>query len=116
MLTEAQFQRLKPFLSTNTAKTRVILYLLADGIGAETIAKMTVRELKAIRVSAHIETEIQLLIGDKGMNEGAVSFENRAFTPRRVIERLNLACRRVIGKTLTPAQFSSYIKKGVTNQ
>ena len=61
-MTLEQYARLAPYFKGTMARSRVILYLLAEGYSPEQLAKLTLEEFRAVRFLKVFEPEVSMVL------------------------------------------------------
>jgi hypothetical protein len=111
-LNKQQYQRLVPFLHSKSARQRVILFLLAEGVAMSKLIAMSVAGLRALKLPIPMQVyRDEMLNGHK--NGPAFLYPSgnpvRETDCRRLIHD---AAEKVLGRPMSQDSFRVYIQKG----
>ena len=103
---------LPPFFKHKSAKQRIILYLLATDFTPEAICKMTVAELKGIRVPGYLMFDYERHLDSIDLKNGdqAFQFSSREITIHDVYALLKSTTEKVAGKALSLSAYREYLR------
>ena len=110
-MNEDALERLRPFIYRKSARQRVILFLLADGWSVGDLVRMSVAELRALKMPDEIAVDRDNLL--VGVHSGpAFVFPNSKVVPHNFYYRLvKAAAIKATGRPMSYDSFREYICK-----
>lgn len=109
-------ERLKPFFHRRGARQRLILYLIATGHSVPSLCRMTVKDLKALKLLNEIiiyRDQSLDLLEDADDNSPAFTYHPSGIQMKHAdfYRIVSQATKNVLGYPLSHRQFAEYIQK-----
>lgn len=115
-MNKKQYDRLIPFLARRSARQRLILFLLADGMTVPDLVKFTVKNLKSLDLSDELvisrDEVLDKLPDFKPSSEVFVFPNGKSMTHTDFYRIVRQAAENAINKPMSRQQFLEFIQKG----
>lgn len=111
MLTATQVRKLEPLLNRKSARQRLLLYLLADGMSPEDILAMDVVRLRKTNINNDFDVVVEQVLLEVPDGLIFVFPGGQPLSLKRVLHVLHTTTKRHLNKSLTISEFGKYIRK-----
>ena len=111
-LSTRAWERIQPFLHHKRARQRVVLYLIVGGYTVPDLVKMTVADLRALRLHEEVTVARDEMTDGRSPKDYAFAYANNKALPHTAFYRIiRLAAQAAVGRPMSQEMFRTYVNK-----